>query len=101
MKENEIIDIQTKINNQLDQIKKYKKELNDIKFKNETLKKEINIKLEKIQELQKQIGDNLKDKKIDNKYSKIVKESELITIEEQIQKEFLTIQKKNKRKFKR
>ena len=94
MKENEIIDIQTKINNQLDQIKKYKKELNDIKFKNETLKKEINIKLEKIQELQKQIGDNLKDKKIDNKYSKIVKESELITIEEQIQKEFLTIQKK-------
>ena len=94
MKENEIIDIQTKINNQLDQIKKYKKELNDIKLKNETLKKEINIKLEKIQELQKQIGDNLKDKKIDNKYSKIVKESELITIEEQIQKEFLTIQKK-------
>ena len=88
MKENEIIDIQTKINNQIDQIKKYKKELNDIKFKNETLKKEINIKLEKIQELQKQIGDNLKDKKIDNKYSKIVKESELITIEEQIQKEF-------------
>ena len=72
MKENEIIDIQTKINNQLDQIKKYKKELNDIKFKNETLKKEINIKLEKIQELQKQIGDNLKDKKIDNKYLSIL-----------------------------
>ena len=33
MKENEIIDIQTKINNKLDKIKKYKKKLKEKKYK--------------------------------------------------------------------
>ena len=65
-----------------------------MKLKNDKIKLEINKKLDNIQELQKIIGENLKNKKMENKYSKIVKESELITIEEQIQKEFLTIQSK-------
>ena len=94
MEENEILEIQSKINTKLDQIKTYTKELNDMKLKNDKIKLEINKKLENIQELQKIIGENLKNKKMENKYSKIVKESELITIEEQIQKEFLTIQSK-------
>ena len=94
MEENEILEIQSKINTKLDQIKTYTKELNDMKLKNDKIKLEINKKLENIQEMQKLIGENLKNKKMENKYSKIVKESELITIEEQIQKEFLTIQSK-------
>ena len=94
MDENQILDIQSKINNQLEQITFYKKELASIKLKNDKIKVEINKKLENIQELQKNIGENIKNKNMGNKYSKRVKESELITIEEQIQKEFLTIQKK-------
>ena len=94
MEENEILEIQSKINTKLDQIKTYTKELNDMKLKNDKIKLEINKKLENIQEMQKLIGENLKNKKMENKYSKIVKESELITIEKQIQKEFLTIQSK-------
>ena len=94
MEENEILEIQSKINTKLEQIKIYAKELNDMKLKNDKIKLEINKKLENIQEMQKLIGENLKNKKMENKYSKIVKESELITIEEQIQKEFLTIQSK-------
>ena len=100
MDENQILDIQSKINNQLEQITFYKKKLDFIKLKNDKIKEEINKKLENIQELQKLIGENLKNKKMENKYSKIVKESELITIEEQIQKEFLTIQSKVNEKLK-
>ena len=76
MEENEILEIQSKINTKLDQIKTYTKELNDMKLKNDKIKLEINKKLENIQELQKIIGENLKNKKMENKYSKIVKESE-------------------------
>ena len=76
MEENEILEIQSKINTKLDQIKTYTKELNDMKLKNDKIKLEINKKLDNIQELQKIIGENLKNKKMENKYSKIVKESE-------------------------
>ena len=51
MEENEILEIQSKINTKLDQIKTYTKELNDMKLKNDKIKLEINKKLENIQEL--------------------------------------------------
>ena len=57
MEENEILEIQSKINTKLDQIKTYTKELNDMKLKNDKIKLEINKKLENIQELQKIIGE--------------------------------------------
>lgn len=53
MEENEILEIQSKINTKLDQIKTYTKELNDMKLKNDKIKLEINKKLENIQELKK------------------------------------------------
>ena len=58
MEENEILEIQSKINTKLDQIKTYTKELNDMKLKNDKIKLEINKKLDNIQELQKIIGEN-------------------------------------------
>ena len=53
MEENEILEIQSKINTKLDQIKTYTKELNNMKLKNDKIKLEINKKLENIQELKK------------------------------------------------
>ena len=52
-----------------------------------------------IQKLQKKIGEKGITKKDDNKYANMAKESEMITLEEQIQKEFLTIQKKINENF--
>ncbi len=94
MEENQLIELEKEIKEKTDLANRLQKELNQTETKNDNLKEEVEKKLTEIQTLQKRIGEKGLTKKDDNKYANMAKESEMITLEEQIQKEFLNIQQK-------
>ena len=94
MEENQLIELEKEIKEKTDLVNRLQKELKQTETKNDNLKEEVENKLSYIQNLQKKIGEKGITKKDDNKYANMAKESEMITLEEQIQKEFLNIQQK-------
>ena len=94
MEENQLIELEKEIKEKTDLVNRLQKELKQTETKNDNLKEEVEKKLSEIQKLQKKIGEKGITKKDDNKYANMAKESEMITLEEQIQKEFLNIQQK-------
>lgn len=84
------IELENKIKIKVEQYNLYEKELTQLELKNESLKKEIQKRIGDITNYQKQFGSKAQTSK-DN-YKNVTKATAMITLEEQILKEFSSIQ---------
>jgi hypothetical protein len=94
MDENKKLELQKEIKEKTDLLNKLNKDLNLIKNENQEMEEKIEEKIKNIQYCQKILGEKGNTKFEGNNYSNKVKESEMVTLENQIQKEFNSIQKK-------